>query len=140
MAKVQKTDKEWREQLTAEQYQVLRQKGTELPFSGEYVMPKESGEYSCAACGAHLFSAKTQHESTAPGLIGWPSFAEAAEEGAVELRSDTSGGMVRSEVVCSSCGSHLGHLFDDNSSPSGKHYCINSISLAYQPELDNQAE
>lgn len=132
MAKVQKSDAQWREQLTEEQYRVLRKKGTELPFSGEYVAPRENGEYYCVACGTHLFSAKAQHESTTPGLIGWPSFEAAASNEAVELKQDTSGGMMRTEVVCANCGSHLGHLFDDPSSPSGKHYCINSVCLDFK--------
>ena len=131
MAKVQKSDQEWREQLTEEEYRVLRGKGTEIPFSGEYVMPKGSGEYTCKACGAHLFSASKQHESVMPGLVGWPSFEAAASDGAVELKEDTFAGMVRTEVVCAHCGSHLGHLFDDPSTPTGKHYCINSVCLQH---------
>lgn len=128
---VQKSDQEWRNQLTDEQYRVLRQKGTELPFSGDHVKPRKDGEYYCVACGAHLFSTKHQHESTTPGLVGWPSFEEAASSQAVQLRPDTSHGMARTEVICTQCGGHLGHLFEDDSSPSGKHYCINSVCLDF---------
>lgn len=134
MTKVHKTDREWREQLSEEQYRVLRSKGTEIPFSGQYVFKTGDGMYSCAACGAQLFSSDDQYESTTPGLIGWPSFSEAADNKAVELHEDNSMGMRRTEVVCATCGSHLGHLFDDASSPNGKHFCINSVSLAFKPK------
>lgn len=136
MPKVHKTDQEWREQLTDEQYRVLRGKGTEVPFSGRFVVKTEDGMYNCAACGAVLFSTKDQYESTTPGLIGWPSFAEAADDGAIKLQEDTSMGMVRTEVVCATCNSHLGHLFDDASSPNGKHFCINSVSLDFKPKQE----
>lgn len=132
MAKLRKSDDEWRDSLTEEQFRVLRRKGTEMPFSGKFVMPRESGEYNCAACGAHLFDASDQHESTMPGLVGWPSFEAAAQDGAVALKEDTSMGMVRTEVVCARCGSHLGHLFDDPTTPTGKHYCINSVCLTHK--------
>jgi peptide-methionine (R)-S-oxide reductase len=134
MSKVKKTDQEWREQLSEEQYRVLRGRGTEVPFSGQYVLKSEDGMYSCAACGSALFSSDDQYESTTPGLIGWPSFAEAADNSAIELREDNSIGMSRTEVVCATCGSHLGHLFDDESSPNGKHFCINSVSLDFKPK------
>ena len=134
MSKIKKTDQQWREQLTEEQYRVLRGKGTEVPFSGRYVFKSEDGMYSCAACGQQLFSSDEQYESTTPGLIGWPSFAEAIDTSAIELREDNSLGMARTEVVCANCGSHLGHLFDDESSPNGKHYCINSISLDFKAQ------
>ena len=132
MTRVHKTDQEWRDQLSDEQYRVLRKKRTELPFSGEFVQPRESGEYMCAACGAHLFRAKQQHFSEMPGLVGWPSFEAAAEDGAVELKPATSSGVVRTEVICANCGSHLGHLFDDPTTPTGKHYCINSVCLTHK--------
>lgn len=134
MSTSKKTDKEWREQLSEEQYRVLRGRGTEVPFSGKYVLKTEDGMYSCAACGNVLFSSDDQYESTTPGLIGWPSFAEAANNKAIELREDNTLGMKRTEVVCAHCGSHLGHLFDDESSPNGKHFCINSVSLDFQPQ------
>lgn len=129
-----KTDDEWRQSLTPEQYRVLRQKGTEAPGSGMYVDFNEEGMYACAACGQALFTSDTKYESTMPGLIGWPAFSEASKMGAVELKGDDSHGMHRTEVVCSNCGSHLGHLFEDESSPNGQHYCINSVCLDFKPK------
>lgn len=129
-----KTDDEWRQSLTPEQYRVLRQKGTEAPGSGAYVDFNKDGMYACAACGQPLFSSATKYESTMAGLIGWPAFSEAAQAGAVELKDDDSHGMQRTEVVCSNCGSHLGHLFADDSSPNGQHYCINSVCLDFTPK------
>lgn len=134
MPKVRKSDKEWCEQLSEEQYRMLRMKGTEMPFSGEYVLKKDDGMYACIACGSVLFSSDNQYESTTPGLIGWPSFSEAANSKAIELKDDDSFGMHRTEVVCANCGSHLGHLFADESSPNGKHFCINSICLDFKPQ------
>jgi len=131
---IKKTDDQWRELLSEEQYRVLRQKGTEVPFSGEFVTPRKDGDYYCVACGAHLFSAKDQYESRTPGLIGWPGFEEAVSDDAVVLKPDTTHGMVRTEVTCANCGGHLGHLFDDASSPNGKHYCVNSVCLTMKPE------
>lgn len=128
---MKQSDEKWKEQLTDEQYRVLRKKGTETPFSGKFVLSKEPGIYSCAGCGSMLFSSEQKYDSTMPGLIGWPSFEEALNENAVEFLKDDSMGMVRTEVVCAKCKSHLGHLFDDSSSPNGKHYCINSVSLSF---------
>ncbi len=129
------TEEDWKSKLTPEQYRVLREKGTEAPFSGELVDEKRDGMYACAACGAILFSSSAKHDSTTPGLQGWPSFAEVAESGAVKLVPDSSGGMQRTEVVCSNCGGHLGHLFEGvDDTPTGKHYCINSVCLAFKPE------
>ena len=125
-------DKELRERLTAEQYHVLREKGTEAPGTGELLYNEEKGEYHCPVCGALLFTSDAKYESTMPGLIGWPSFAQAANNDALELVPDDSLGMRRTEVLCAVCGSHLGHLFDDPSSPNGQHYCINSAALEFQ--------
>ena len=121
----------WKKTLTSEQYRVLREKGTEAPGSGKYVDFYEQGVYSCAACGQELFTSDTKYESTIPGLIGWPAFSEAATRGAVTLEDDTSLGMHRTEVLCAKCGGHLGHLFPDDSSPNGQHYCINSVCLDF---------
>lgn len=127
-----KTDEEWRQQLTPEQYHVLREKGTEAPFSGTLLNNTATGEYKCAACGTVLFKSDGKYESHMPGLEGWPSFSEVAASDKVELVPDDSHGMHRTEVVCKTCGSHLGHVFDDADSPSGKHYCINSCALDFK--------
>lgn len=113
---------------------MLRQKGTETPFSGELLYNDKPGEYRCAACGNLLFASDAKYESDMPGLAGWPSFADIASSDAVELCDDTSHGMQRVEVVCKNCGSHLGHLFDDEASPTSKHYCINSCALDFMPK------
>lgn len=126
------SDDEWKQKLTPEQYRVLRQKGTEYPGSGKLLHNDKTGEYTCAGCGNVVFMSDTKYDSTVPGLIGWPSFSEAAGNDAVELRPDDSLGMSRTEVVCKQCGGHLGHLFDDPSSPNGQHYCINSVSLDFK--------
>lgn len=125
------SDDEWKAKLTPEQYRVLREKGTETPGSGKYLYNDDAGMYRCAACGAELFKSDTKYESTIPGLIGWPSFSEAASNEAIVLSDDTSMGMHRTEVTCANCGGHLGHLFPDDSSPNGKHYCINSAALDF---------
>ncbi|HEX8067694.1 MAG TPA: peptide-methionine (R)-S-oxide reductase MsrB [Thermoleophilaceae bacterium] len=124
--KVEKTDQEWREELTPEQYEVLRRQGTERPFTGAYVYAKERGTYDCAACGSPLFSSDTKFDSG----TGWPSFTEPKVADAVELRPDDSLGMRRTEVVCRRCGGHLGHVFDDGPREAGGlRYCMNSCAL-----------
>lgn len=127
------SDEEWRKKLTPEQYHVLREQGTEPPFSGKLLQNTATGDYQCAACGNVIFKSDAKYESTVPGLIGWPSFSEAVK-GSVELKDDNSWGMHRTEVVCNVCGSHLGHVFDADDSPSGKHYCINSTALDFEKE------
>ena len=123
---------DWKKKLTPEQYHVLREKGTEAPGSGKYVDFYDDGMYHCAACDQPLFSSDTKYESTMPGLIGWPAFSDMTSNDALKLEDDNSLGMLRTEVTCANCGSHLGHLFPDDSSPNGQHYCINSVCLDFK--------
>lgn len=127
MSKIQKSDAEWRKQLTSEQYYVCREKGTERPFTGEFYDHKGEGEYRCVACGEPLFSSASKYDSGS----GWPSFYQPIKSESVGENHDASHGMVRTEVVCGNCDSHLGHVFPDGPEPTGLRYCINSISLDF---------
>lgn len=126
-------DIEFKDRLTPEQYRVLRRRGTEAPGGGVLLHNDDNGDYMCAACGNVVFRSDTKYETTTPGLMGWPSFSDAANSSAVKLEPDSAFGMERTEAVCANCGSHLGHYFDDPSSPNGQHYCINSVALEFKP-------
>jgi peptide-methionine (R)-S-oxide reductase len=130
MEKVSKTEQEWREELSPEQYEVLRGKGTERPFTGKYVDAKDDGTYKCAACGTELFDSDTKFDSG----TGWPSFTDPKNTENITLETDKSLFMKRTEVMCATCGGHLGHVFDDGPGPNGKRYCINSCSLELEPK------
>ena len=130
--KITKTDAEWRDNLTPEQYQVLRLKGTEPPFSGKYCDEKSSGNYVCAGCGEALFASDTKFGSRS----GWPSFWRPIEVDKIDEHADTSHGMRRVEVQCARCDGHLGHVFEDGPQPTGLRYCINSASLDFKPSKD----
>jgi peptide-methionine (R)-S-oxide reductase len=125
------SEEDLRNRLTPEQYRVLRERGTEVPGTGALLHTKEKGEYRCPVCRSLLFMSADKYDSTTPGLVGWPSFSVAADNKALQLVPDDSLGMRRTEVLCATCGSHLGHLFSDDSSPTGQHYCINSAAIAF---------
>jgi peptide-methionine (R)-S-oxide reductase len=130
MTKVQKTDEQWRAALTPEEFHVLREKGTERPFTGEYDHVFEQGSYRCAGCGVELFRSDAKYDSG----CGWPAFDAPASPSAVEEETDTTYGMVRTEVLCASCGGHLGHVFPDGPPTTGLRYCINSAALKLEEE------
>jgi len=131
---MERSEEEWKETLTPEQYRVLRQKGTEYAFTGKYWNHHADGTYSCAGCGQELFGSETKFDSG----CGWPSFYDALDQGSVRFERDTTHGMDRTEVLCSNCGGHLGHVFDDGPRPTGQRYCINSASLGFKPSSEQK--
>lgn len=130
------TDEQWRSKLTPEEYRVLREKGTEAPFSGEYNMHFSEGVYRCKGCGTELFSADSKFDAG----CGWPSFDKGIESGAIEEKQDNSHGMIRTEILCAKCGSHLGHVFPDGPTSTGLRYCVNSVSLDFTPSGEDKKQ
>jgi len=128
--KVEKTEEEWKQFLTPEQYHILREKGTEAPFTGKLLQNKETGIYTCAACGNELFTSDMKFDSH----CGWPSFDKEIAGGKIKTHTDTSYGMVRTEIMCAKCGGHLGHIFDDGPTETGVRYCVNSVSIGFKKQ------
>ena len=128
MRPIEKTDEEWKKELSSGVYHITREKGTEAPFTGSYYSLKEKGMYKCSNCGADLFSSDAKYDSGS----GWPSFTIPANSQAVETAPDISRGMERTEIICARCGAHLGHVFDDGPQPEGKRFCVNSVSLNFE--------
>jgi peptide-methionine (R)-S-oxide reductase len=128
--KREKSEKDWSKELTAEQFEILRQKGTEPAFTGKYLKNKESGKYLCAGCGSELFTSDTKYDSGS----GWPSFWKPIKDEIIDEENDDSAGMVRTEIKCSRCGGHLGHVFEDGPNPTGLRYCVNSASLKFEKD------
>lgn len=126
--KIVKSEDEWKKVLSPQQYEVLREKGTEMPYSGKYYLHKEKGVYVCAACGGELFRSDTKFDAG----CGWPSFSDVIDSSKVVYTKDKTHGMIRTEITCAKCGGHLGHVFDDGPAPTGQRYCINSVSIEFK--------
>lgn len=126
--KVVKSEDEWKKTLSPEAFEVLRQKGTEMPYTGKYYLHKEKGTYVCAGCGAELFKSDTKFDAG----CGWPSFSDVIDSSKVNYIRDVTHGMIRTEITCANCGGHLGHVFDDGPAPTGQRYCINSVSIDFK--------
>jgi peptide-methionine (R)-S-oxide reductase len=132
--KIEKSEEEWKKELSPEEYRILREKGTERAFTGKYNLHFEDGMYKCRACGNELFHSDSKFESG----CGWPSFDNQVSEDAVVTKRDTSHGMIRTEILCGNCGSHLGHVFNDGPTETGLRYCVNSVSIDFENQSDDQ--